>query len=260
MNGQGQLLGDREAELTARREQMRDEQAVSAYSQQLSERLLSVAPKGSRYTVVVRKDQERQLFFPAVKLLAHGIDTETEYHHEFFSSGEYRSLIELGETLNNLIEDSDLASSSLEDIVVTAAKDPAKAGIFNNAGQHWNHVLFWQIMKKGGGGAPGGELGKRIDDAFGSLEGFKEKFKTAAVTQFGSGWAWLALDGDTLKVTKTPNAGNPLVDSMVPLLGIDVWEHAYYLDYENRRPEYVAAFLNHLVDWEQVEANLQAAL
>ncbi len=162
--------------------------------------------------------------------------------------------------LNNLIEDSGLATNSLEDIVVAAAKDPAKVGIFNNAGQHWNHVLFWQIMKKGGGGAPGGELGKRIDDAFGSLEGFKDKFKTAAVTQFGSGWAWLALDGDTLKVTKTANAGNPLVDGMTPLLGIDVWEHAYYLDYENRRPEYVAAFLNHLVNWEEVEANLQAAL
>ena len=162
--------------------------------------------------------------------------------------------------LNNLIEDSDLKSASLEEIVQASAKDPAKAGIFNNAGQAWNHNLFWRIMKKGGGGQPGGELIKRIDDAFGSFESFKDKFKTAAVTQFGSGWAWLALDGDTLKVTKTPNGANPLVDGMTPLLGIDVWEHAYYLDYENRRPEYVAAFLNHLVNWDEVEANLQAAV
>ena len=115
-------------------------------------------------------------------------------------------------------------------------------------------------MKRGGGGAPGGELARRIDDAFGNLEAFKDQFKTAAATQFGSGWAWLALDGDTLKVVKTPNGANPLVDGMTPLLGIDVWEHAYYLDYENRRPEYVAAFLNHLVNWQAVEANLQQAL
>jgi Fe-Mn family superoxide dismutase len=115
-------------------------------------------------------------------------------------------------------------------------------------------------MKKGGGGAPGDELAKRIDDAFGSFEAFKEQFKTAAVTQFGSGWGWLALDGDTLKVLKTPNGANPLVEGMTPLLGIDVWEHAYYLDYENRRPEYVAAFLNHLVDWDEVAAELQKGL
>jgi Fe-Mn family superoxide dismutase len=112
--------------------------------------------------------------------------------------------------LNNLIEDTDLKNAALEEIVAASAKDPAKAGIFNNAGQAWNHNLFWRIMKKGGGGNPGGELGRRIDDAFGGFEGFKEQFKTAAVTQFGSGWAWLALDGETLKVLKTPNAANPL--------------------------------------------------
>ena len=161
--------------------------------------------------------------------------------------------------LNNLIEDTDLKNASLEEIVTTSAKDPAKAGVFNNAGQHWNHNLFWRIMKKGGGGTPAGELGRRIDDAFGSFEAFKDQFKTAAVTQFGSGWGWLALEGDTLKVLKTLNGSNPLVEGMTPLLGIDVWEHAYYLDYENRRPEYVAAFLNHLVDWEAVEAELKKA-
>ncbi len=162
--------------------------------------------------------------------------------------------------LNNLIEDTDLKDASLEEIVEASAKDPAKVGIFNNAGQHWNHQLFWRIMKKGGGGQPGGELAKRIDDAFGNFESFKEKFKTAGVTQFGSGWAWLALDGDTLKVTKTSNADNPLTAGMIPILGIDVWEHAYYVDYENRRPEYLAAFLNHMVNWEEVEAELEKAI
>jgi superoxide dismutase, Fe-Mn family len=162
--------------------------------------------------------------------------------------------------LNNLIEGTEFAGKSLEEIVTGSYGDPAKQGIFNNAGQHWNHNLFWRIMKKGGGGMPGGELSKRIDDAFGSFEAFKEQFKTAAVTQFGSGWAWLALAGDGLKVLKTPNGENPLVHGMRPLLGIDVWEHSYYVDYENRRPEYVAAFLNHLVNWDEVEAELQKGL
>jgi len=162
--------------------------------------------------------------------------------------------------LNNLIEGTEFAGKSLEEIVTGSYGDPAKQGIFNNAGQHWNHNLFWRIMKKGGGGQPGSELAKRIDDGFGSFEAFKEQFKTAAVTQFGSGWAWLAVDGDQLKVLKTPNGENPLVNSMRPILGLDVWEHAYYVDYENRRPEYVAAFLNQLVNWDEVEAELHKAV
>ena len=162
--------------------------------------------------------------------------------------------------LNNLIEGTEFAGKSLEDIVTGSYGDAAKQGIFNNAGQHWNHNLFWRIMKKGGGGTPGGELAKRIDDAFGSFDAFKEQFKTAGVTQFGSGWAWLAAQGDQLKVVKTPNGENPLVHGMRPILGIDVWEHAYYVDYENRRPEYLAAFLNNLVNWDEVEAELHKAL
>ena len=162
--------------------------------------------------------------------------------------------------LNNLIEGTEFAGKSLEDIVTGSYGDPAKQGIFNNAGQHWNHNLFWRIMKKGGGGTPGGELAKRIDDAFGSFDAFKEQFKTAGVTQFGSGWAWLAVQGDQLKVLKTPNGENPLVQGMRPILGVDVWEHAYYVDYENRRPEYLAAFLNSLVNWEEVEAELHKAV
>ena len=162
--------------------------------------------------------------------------------------------------LNNLIEGTEFAGKSLEDIVTGSYGDAAKQGIFNNAGQHWNHNLFWRIMKKGGGGKPGGELAKRIDDAFGSFDAFKEQFKTAGVTQFGSGWAWLAVQGDQLKVVKTPNGENPLVHGMRPILGVDVWEHAYYVDYENRRPEYLAAFLNNLVNWDEVEAELHKAL
>ena len=163
--------------------------------------------------------------------------------------------------LNNLIEGTEFAGTPLEEIVTGSYGDAAKQGIFNNAGQHWNHNLFWRIMKKGGGGMPGGELSKRIDDAFGSFEAFKEQFKTAAVTQFGSGWAWLAVDGDHRKGLKTPNGENPLVHGgLRPILGLDVWEHSYYVDYENRRPEYVAAFLNHLVNWDEVEAELQKAV
>ncbi len=162
--------------------------------------------------------------------------------------------------LNNLIEGSEFADRSLEEIVGASYGDSAKQGIFNNAGQHWNHNLFWRIMKKGGGGNPGGELAKRIDDAFGSFDAFKEQFKQAAVGQFGSGWAWLAMDGDQLKVMKTPNGENPLVHGMRPIMGLDVWEHSYYVDYENRRPEYVAAFLNNLVNWDEVEAELQKAV
>lgn len=162
--------------------------------------------------------------------------------------------------LNNLIAGSELEGKSLEEVVKASYGDASKAGIFNNAGQHWNHNLFWRIMKKGGGGKPGGELAKRIDHDFGGLEKLAEQFKTAAVTQFGSGWAWLSVDGDKLKVTKTPNGENPLVHGMKPILGIDVWEHAYYLDYRNRRPDYVSAFLGNLVSWDEVEAEMTKAL
>lgn len=161
--------------------------------------------------------------------------------------------------LNNMIKGSGLEGKSLEEIVVEANKDSAKAGLFNNAGQHYNHMLFWRIMKKDGGGAPGGEIGKRIDHDFGSYDKFAEAFKTAGATQFGSGWAWLSLKDDKLIVSKTANGSNPLVDGATPLLGIDVWEHAYYLDFQNRRPDYIATFLNSLVNWEEVEGELSKA-
>tara|TARA_B100000401_G_scaffold17934_1_gene10905 strand:- start:217 stop:810 length:594 start_codon:yes stop_codon:yes gene_type:complete len=158
--------------------------------------------------------------------------------------------------LNNLLKDHELQSSSLEDIVVKTSKDASMAGIFNNAGQHWNHILFWQCMKPNGGGSIPTELEGRLNSDFGSVEQFKEAFIQAGTTQFGSGWAWLAIDNGKLVVTKSPNASNPLVDGMKPILGCDVWEHSYYIDYRNKRPDYLKAFLDSLVNWEFVASQL----
>ena len=158
--------------------------------------------------------------------------------------------------LNNLLKDHELQSSSLEDIVVKASKDASMTGIFNNAGQHWNHILFWQCMKPNGGGSIPSELEGRLNIDFGSVEQFKEAFIQAGTTQFGSGWAWLAIDNGKLVVTKSPNASNPLVDGMKPILGCDVWEHSYYVDYRNKRPDYLKAFIDSLVNWEFVASLL----
>ncbi|GET39269.1 superoxide dismutase [Microseira wollei] len=161
--------------------------------------------------------------------------------------------------LNNLIKDTELADKSLEEIVTTSFGDPAKAGIFNNSAQVWNHTFFWNSMKPGGGGAPTGAIADKINADFGSYDKFKEAFKTAAATQFGSGWAWLVLENGTLKVTKTPNAENPVVHGQTPLLTLDVWEHAYYLDYQNRRPDFIATYLDNLVNWDFANQNMAAA-
>ena len=161
--------------------------------------------------------------------------------------------------LNKMIEGTELADKSLEEIVTTSYKDPSKAGIFNNAAQVWNHTFFWNCMKPGGGGTPSGALADKINADFGSFDKFKEEFKTAAATQFGSGWAWLVLDNGTLKVTKTPNAENPIVHGQTPLLTLDVWEHAYYLDFQNKRPDFIANFLDKLVNWDFVAENLAKA-
>jgi Fe-Mn family superoxide dismutase len=160
--------------------------------------------------------------------------------------------------LNNLIKDTPLADKSLEEIVKDAAGNADKQGIFNNAGQHWNHILFWECMKPEGGGSMPSELEDRIKDSFGSVDKFKEDFVQAGATQFGSGWAWLVVgDNGKLEVTKTPNASNPLAEGgKQTLLGCDVWEHSYYLDYQNKRPDYIKAFLDHLVDWEYVASRL----
>ena len=158
--------------------------------------------------------------------------------------------------LNNLIKDTDLQDSSLEEIVVKSSKDTSMAGIFNNAGQHWNHILFWQCMKPNGGGSIPPELEKKLNKDFGSINKFKEAFIQAGTTQFGSGWAWLVIDNGKLVVTKSANASNPLVDGMKPILGCDVWEHSYYIDYRNKRPDYLKAFLDNLVNWEFVAEQL----
>ncbi|OKH41023.1 superoxide dismutase [[Phormidium ambiguum] IAM M-71] len=160
--------------------------------------------------------------------------------------------------LNKLIEGTELADKPLEEIVVTSFKE-GKTPIFNNAGQVWNHNFFWQSMKPGGGGTPSGALADKINADFGSFDKFKEEFKNAAATQFGSGWAWLVVDNGTLKVTKTPNAENPVVHGQTPLLTLDVWEHAYYLDYQNKRPDFIATFLDNLVNWDFAAENFSKA-
>jgi Fe-Mn family superoxide dismutase len=160
--------------------------------------------------------------------------------------------------LNNLVKGNEFESMSLEDIVKKTYNVADKAGIFNNASQHWNHGLFWQMMKPGGGGAMPGALEARINDSFGSVQAFKEAFIAKAAGQFGSGWAWLvSTPSGKLECTGTPNGVNPLCfDGQKALLGCDVWEHSYYIDYRNRRPDYVTAFLDNMVDWEFVAQQL----
>ena len=161
--------------------------------------------------------------------------------------------------LNKLIEGTDFAGKTLEQIILASSGDAAKAGIFNNAAQVWNHTFFWHSMKPGGGGKPTGELAAKIEKDFGSYEKFAEEFKTAAAGQFGSGWAWLVLDNGALKVSKTSNAETPLTKGQTPILTLDVWEHAYYLDYQNRRPDFITTFLDKLVNWEFAASNFKTA-
>ena len=158
--------------------------------------------------------------------------------------------------LNNFIKDTDMAESSLEEIIIKTSKDSSKAGIFNNASQHWNHILFWKCMKPNGGGTMPPKLEKKIVSDFGSVDQFKKDFTQAGITQFGSGWCWLSIKDGKLVVTKTANAINPLVDGMKPILGCDVWEHSYYIDFRNRRPDYMNAFIDKLIDWEFVASQL----
>ena len=160
--------------------------------------------------------------------------------------------------LNNLIQGSELAEESLEKIIVAVANNPEKVGIFNNAAQVWNHTFYWHSMKKGGGGAPSGAIAAKITEDFGSFEAFVDAFKSAGLTQFGSGWAWLVLEGGKLKITKTANADTPLAHGQKAILTADVWEHAYYLDYQNRRADYLDLFLKHLVNWDFANANFKA--
>ena len=151
--------------------------------------------------------------------------------------------------LNKLVEGTDDANASLEDII---GKAETGSGLFNNAAQVWNHTFYWSCMAPGGGGQPSGDVAEAINSAFGSYDEFRKQFVEAATTQFGSGWAWLADDGSGLKIMKTPNADLPLKHGAKALLTIDVWEHAYYIDYRNARPTYIDTFLDKLVNWDHV--------
>ncbi|MGC1306604.1 MAG: superoxide dismutase [Phormidesmis sp.] len=175
-----------------------------------------------------------------------------EFHHDKHHAGYVNKF-------NAAVKGTDFDHQPIEAVITSVADNPEQSGLFNNAAQAWNHTFYWESMKPDGGGKPSGELAKKIDADFGSYDQFAEAFKSAGAAQFGSGWAWLVLEGDTLKVTKTLNAVNPLTSHQVPLLTMDVWEHAYYLDYQNQRPEYISTFLNELVNWNFAAHNLAAA-
>jgi Fe-Mn family superoxide dismutase len=172
------------------------------------------------------------------------------YHHQKHHAAYVNNL-------NKLLHDSgnSLDNLDLEDIILSSHKKEAQ--IFNNAAQVWNHTFFWHSMKKNGGGSPSAKLLQMIERDFESLENFYAEFKKAAISQFGSGWVWLVLDGENLKIEKTSNAETPVTTSQKPLICCDVWEHAYYIDYQNRRPDFVEIFLNKLVNWDFADENLK---
>ena len=160
------------------------------------------------------------------------------------------------DNLNKLVAETDYKELTLEKLITNTAKQPEKAAIFNNAGQIWNHTFYWNSLSPKGGGEPPAALKQKIDVSFGSVDACKKELASVALSQFGSGWVWLVLDGGQLKVVKTPHAENPLTTGMKPLLTIDVWEHAYYLDYQNRRVDYINGVLEKLVNWDFAAANL----
>lgn len=160
------------------------------------------------------------------------------------------------DNLNKLITGTEYAGMTLEMIIESTARQRERAAIFNNAAQVWNHTFYWKSLKPNGGGEPPAVLKLRIEESFGSVDACKKELASAAISQFGSGWAWLVLQGGKIKVVKTANADNPLTSGVIPLLTIDVWEHAYYLDYQNRRADYVNAVLDKLVNWEFALQNI----
>lgn len=172
-----------------------------------------------------------------------------ELHHD----KHHRTYVE---TLNKLIAGKPLEKESLERVILESARDKSELEIFNNAAQHWNHSFFWHCLKPGGGGKPSGEIARLIDRDFGGYDGFAKSFKEAATKQFGTGWAWLVLHQGKLDIRKTGDADLPLIDGQQALLTLDVWEHAYYLDYQNRRPDFIQAFLDMLLNWDFANQNL----
>ena len=187
--------------------------------------------------------------YPKDGLEPHMSSRTLEFHH-----GKHHATYVA--TLNRLVENTPFANQPLEDVIRATAKDESKTSIFNNAAQVWNHTFFWNCMRPRGGGQPSGDVLKAIEQGFGGLDKFKQQFKEAATGQFGSGWAWLVRDGSSLKITKTPDAVDPPAQGQTALLTCDVWEHAYYLDFQNRRPDFVQTFLDHLVNWDFVAKNL----
>ncbi len=174
---------------------------------------------------------------------------------EFHYGKHHRAYVDRA---NELVGGNGLAAKSPEEIVRLAAADPSRATLFDNAAQAWNHSFYWRSMKPRGGGEPTGALLEKVKSDFGSTAELRRQLVDAGVSQFGSGWAWLVLDGGRLKVIKTSNAGTPLTSEATPLLTVDVWEHAYYLDHQNRRKDYLTAWVDKLVDWEFARANLPA--
>ena len=175
------------------------------------------------------------------------IDARTmEIHHSKHHAGYVAKV-------NNAVAGTELESKTIEELISDLAAVPAEhvGSVRNNGGGHANHALFWTVMKPGGGGKPDGDLASAIDAAFGSFDNFKEQFSNAAVTRFGSGWAWLVVSDGKLAIESTRNQDNPLMEGRTPILGLDVWEHAYYLNYQNRRPDYVEAFFN-VINWPEV--------
>ncbi|MFD2679979.1 superoxide dismutase SodA [Bacillus seohaeanensis] len=187
--------------------------------------------------------------------LAPHIDKETMNIHHTKHHNTYVTKLNAALEGNN-----DLLSKSIEDLVsnLDAVPEAARTAVRNNGGGHANHSLFWTILSPNGGGEPTGELAEAINSKFGSLDKFKEEFAAAAAGRFGSGWAWLVVNNGELEVTSTPNQDNPLMEGKTPVLGLDVWEHAYYLNYQNRRPDYINAFWN-VVNWDEVSKRFSAA-
>ncbi len=173
-----------------------------------------------------------------------------EFHHD----KHHKAYVDNG---NKLLAGTDLEKLDAEAIITKVVGDASKAGIFNNAAQVWNHSFFWKCMKPKGGGRPTGAVAQKIDADFGSYEKFAEEFKNAGVTQFGSGWAWLVQKNGKLEIMKTLNADTPAAHGINALLTVDVWEHAYYLDYQNRRPDYIQAFIDNLINWDFVNSRMK---
>ncbi len=190
-----------------------------------------------------------ELPYPEDALSPHISGKTLEFHH-----GKHHNAYVVN--ANKLLEGSDLAKESLETIIKETGVDASKQAIFNNVAQVWNHSFYWKCMKPGGGGPPTGAIAQKIDADFGSFEKFSNAFKNAGATQFGSGWGWLVLKDDKLQVMKTANADTPVAQGLKPLLTVDVWEHAYYLDYQNRRPDYLNIFVEKLINWDFVNSQL----